>query len=99
MRNSSNSFLAFLLGLGTGAVLGILFAPDTGSNTRDKLSYRLAKYYDSLKELLGQMEKDNGTSFNGSNPTGEQAQDYRKAEALLQEVESLLDDMKQKGKA
>lgn len=98
MRNTSSFLLTFLSGAAVGALLGVLYAPDTGSNTRDKLSYRLSKYYDSLKELLGQMREENGMA-NGSQPLGAQAQEYRKAEALLQEVESLLDDMKQKGKA
>jgi gas vesicle protein len=45
----------FTIGLLSGAVLGagfaLLFAPDTGSNTRDMISYRLGKYKNDLRIL------------------------------------------------
>ena len=52
MSRSSNTFLAFLAGATTGALLGILYAPDKGSNTRDRLSYTLDKYKEKLEDLL-----------------------------------------------
>lgn len=36
--NTSNAFITFLSGAAVGAVAGILFAPDKGSNTREKIS-------------------------------------------------------------
>ena len=51
-KKSTNSLLAFITGAATGALLGILFAPDTGANTRDKLSYRLDKYKKTLEDLI-----------------------------------------------
>lgn len=41
---------ALLAGLAAGAVLGILFAPDKGSETRDKLNESLADLGDAIKE-------------------------------------------------
>ena len=35
--NDSNSFLWFLAGLGVGAVVGVLYAPAPGNDTRDNL--------------------------------------------------------------
>jgi gas vesicle protein len=36
-RDSSNSFLWFLAGLGFGALMGVLYAPRAGRETRDAL--------------------------------------------------------------
>lgn len=41
---------ALLAGLAAGAVLGILFAPEKGSETRDKLNESLADLGDAIKE-------------------------------------------------
>lgn len=94
--NKSTGFWAFIAGLGAGAALGILFAPDTGANTRDKLSYRAEKYYTRLKEMLNLMEKE---AKNAKEHVSTKAkEDYRKAEELLGEVENLLDDIKGKAR-
>lgn len=47
-NNSGNSVLALLLGAAIGAGIGILFAPDKGSKTREKIK----EGYDDAKDNL-----------------------------------------------
>ena len=48
--SSGKLLLGVLGGLAAGALLGILFAPDKGSNTREKISKKGDDYADALKE-------------------------------------------------
>lgn len=50
MNDNSKVVVALLAGLAAGAALGILFAPDKGSDTRDKLSQSLKDFGDLIKE-------------------------------------------------
>ncbi|MES2110719.1 MAG: YtxH domain-containing protein [Bacteroidota bacterium] len=50
MTDNSKVIVALLVGVAAGAALGILFAPDKGTETRDKLSESLKSLGDSIKE-------------------------------------------------
>ena len=95
-KNSGSSFLAFFLGAATGAALGILYAPDKGSNTRDKLTYRLDKYKKTLEDLVDDLisQKENG--FSEAKTHGEQVVNdaKEKAERLLEDVDELISHIK-----
>lgn len=57
MGNSNNSGKlvgALLLGAAVGGLLGILFAPDKGSETRKKISSKGNELTDSVKEKFGE---------------------------------------------
>ena len=96
MSKGSSNLLAFAIGAATGAILGILYAPDKGSNTRDKLSYQLDKYKKQLEELLedlinGKMEISSEAKEEGEKVVS----DARiKAEKLLTDVDDLIDQIK-----
>ncbi len=47
---SGKVFLGILAGVAAGALLGILFAPDKGSETRRKISKKGSDAVDDLKE-------------------------------------------------
>ncbi|MXV14134.1 YtxH domain-containing protein [Hufsiella ginkgonis] len=50
MKDNTKVIVALLAGLAAGAALGILFAPDKGTETRDKLSDALKNLGDSIKD-------------------------------------------------
>jgi gas vesicle protein len=50
MNDNTKVVVALLAGLAAGAALGILFAPDKGTETRDKLTESLSNLGDSIKE-------------------------------------------------
>lgn len=50
MNDNSKVLIGLLAGLAAGVALGLLFAPEKGSETRDKLSQSLKDFGDSIKD-------------------------------------------------
>jgi gas vesicle protein len=50
MKDDTKVIVALIAGIAAGAALGILLAPESGTETRDKLSESLKKLTDSIKE-------------------------------------------------
>ncbi len=96
MSKRSNSTLAFLLGAATGAILGILYAPDKGSSTRDKLSFLVDKYKNELEVIIESMiEREEGTSTVAKEKGKKVISDAKdKAEKLLKDVDDLIGQIK-----
>lgn len=96
MSKNSNSFLAFLTGAATGAILGILYAPDKGENTRDKLSYQLDKYSKKLDQLVKEFVEGKELGGNEAKSEGDKivSDAKEKAERLLDDVNGLITKIK-----
>jgi gas vesicle protein len=93
MSRRSSTLLYFLAGAAAGAVLGILYAPDKGKNTREKLSQKLGLYREQLKEYIDKLTKEHGQEvFTEAKTEGQKVINDAKvqAEQLLQDVEELI---------
>jgi gas vesicle protein len=102
-KRGGNTLLAFLVGAATGAILGILYAPDKGINTRQKLSFQLEKYKNILQSLVNDLIDGKDTPLTSeAKSQGQRVVDDAKlkAEKLLEDVDELLGQIKgKKGKS
>ncbi len=91
----TTTLLAFLSGVATGAAFGVLYAPDKGRETRDRLSYQLDKYRDMLKDLTDILRADRETPQSAARSEGQRViQDAKdKAEKLLGDVDLLINEI------
>lgn len=55
---SHKSFFSLLLGLAAGAAIGVLYAPDKGKNTREKVKRAAAGNLDDLQEGAENLEAE-----------------------------------------
>ena len=96
-KNSNNALIAFLAGAAAGAILGVLYAPDKGSNTREKLSFRLDKYKKVLQDFLDDLVtgKDSPLTTEAKSLGQKVVSEAKgKAERLLEDVDELLEQIR-----
>lgn len=95
MGKKTIGLLSFITGAGTGAILGILYAPDKGTETRDRLSYRLERLRSKLSELTEDLMAGKDIMPSAAKSEGQkvikEAKD--KAEKLLGDVDQLINQI------
>lgn len=98
MNKGVSALIGFLSGITAGIAIGVLYAPDKGANTRDRLSFQLAKYRDQLKEYIEAMVDSKEMPNTYARSEGEKVvNDAReRAEKLLGDVEDLIGQIKTK---
>lgn len=62
---ASNVLLGIIAGAAVGAVIGILFAPDKGANTRKKLARKGEDFVGGIKEKASHLTEMVKTPFYG----------------------------------
>ena len=98
----SSSGKDFTIGLITGALIGsavaILYAPDSGSNTRDKISYRLSTYVDDLNKLIDELQNEKEKYVSDAKKKGDDvvSDAKKRADDLIREAETLLENIEKK---
>ncbi|MDZ7689714.1 MAG: YtxH domain-containing protein [Balneolaceae bacterium] len=96
MSRSKDFTLGLLSGALIGSIVGLLYAPDKGSNTRDVLSYRLSNYLDELTHLIDRLSEEKHAISDAKRKGDEVVEDARKrAEDLIREAEDLLDTIEE----
>lgn len=96
-KKSSNALMAFLAGAAAGTIIGILYAPDKGSNTREKLSFRLDKYKKVLEDFLNDLVQGKESPLASEAKSQGQkvvSEAKDKAERLLEDVDELLEQIR-----
>ena len=95
--NKAGSILLFVSGILTGLTVGFLYAPDSGINTRDRVTFRLEKYRLKLEDLIGDLVRSRDQLPESvAKSDGEKViNDAReKAKQLLDDVDNLLGQIK-----
>lgn len=81
MKNGSKVLIALAAGLAAGAILGVLFAPDGGKETRKKIVDSGKDLVDSGKDLFDGAKKK---IYNGASKIAELKEEaLRKAEHVI----------------
>lgn len=100
MANSGSSFLALITGAAIGAAIGLLYAPDSGENTREKLSReaqdakdQFNKKYQETSSNLSSRAKKARIDFEHRLEDTLSSASY-KADEILAALETKLDDLR-----
>lgn len=96
-KKGSNTLMIFLAGAAAGAILGILYAPDKGTNTREKLSYKLDKYKKILEDYMADLVSGKETPLTTEAKSQGQkvvSEAQGKAQRLLNDVDALLEQIR-----
>ena len=92
---TTTGLLCFTGGALAGAAVGLLYAPETGRETRSWLSYQLERYRSVLAELTESLVTSRDSSPSVAKSEGQRViQDATsKAEQLLNDVDQLINQI------
>ncbi|WP_373511935.1 YtxH domain-containing protein [Persicitalea sp.] len=96
MSKATSNLFFYITGCATGIFLGILYAPQKGEITRDRLTFRLSKYKEQIEKLIADLVDSADFPESMAKAEGEKVvSDAReKAERLLEDVDKLMAQIK-----
>lgn len=107
----TNGILGFLAGAAVGAALGVLFAPQSGKETRDRIRRKAGDAKDELDELIeraqGEWSKAKGKASDAASMTKDEVTDFVRflfeegkdlKERMAKDVSDSVDDATTKAK-
>ena len=77
---STKLLMGFIAGAAVGAVAGILFAPDAGANTRQKISDKAGDLGNAAKESINGLMDTVKNAYSGAKDKAEELGDHARAE-------------------
>ena len=92
---TTTGILCFASGALTGAAIGLLYAPEPGTETRSWLSYQLEKYRSVLADLTDSLVTSRETTPSSAKSEGQRviSDAKSKAEQLLGDVDQLINQI------
>jgi gas vesicle protein len=88
--NSGKVFLGVLAGVAAGALMGILFAPEKGSKTRQQIVGKGEEYADAFQGKLDDLTASISNSYKSTRD---------EAEAFVSKGRAKFDELKRDGKS
>lgn len=92
MSKSGKFTLGLVMGALAGTVISLLYAPEKGQTTRNRLSYRISHYVDEINNLIDQLRQEREKLVSDAKQRGDKVVDEarERAEHLIKEAEALL---------
>ena len=91
MKKTDTLFIGFITGIVVGTAVGLLYAPEKGTNTRRRVSYKLDKYRGLLDDILDKLLADRtDNTVTSAQEESKKVVDFAKGEAekLRNEMDS-----------
>lgn len=100
MSKTLSRLLFFASGVLAGTAVGILFAPEAGSSTRDKISFQLSRTKDRLSDFIDKLREADSSQGMEARSQSERIikETEEEAKRLLDDVEALMQQIKSQNK-